>query len=97
VYVDAVVDPPIGFSLRGRSRRSHVIDVPPGATVCFYTDGLVERRDRPIDAGLADLLDAVDAVPSERVCAELMAEFVEGQPTADDVALLVMHRTDAPV
>lgn len=96
VHVDAAVDPPIGFSLRGRRRRSHVIDVPPGATVCFYTDGLVERRDRPIDVGLADLLEAVAAVPSEAVCAELMTEFVEGQPTADDVALLVMHRTDAP-
>jgi serine phosphatase RsbU (regulator of sigma subunit)/anti-sigma regulatory factor (Ser/Thr protein kinase) len=95
-YVAAAVDPPIGFSLRGRRRRSHVVEVPPGATVCFYTDGLVERRDRPIDAGLTDLLDAVAAVPSETVCAELMTEFIEGQPTADDVALLVMHRTENP-
>jgi hypothetical protein len=62
--------------------------------LCFYTDGLVERRDRPIDNGLAELLRAVAAVPSETVCAELMAEFVEGQATADDVALLVMHRTE---
>jgi hypothetical protein len=62
--------------------------------VCFYTDGLIERRDRPIDAGLADLLNAVAAVPSETVCSELMTEFVEGQPTADDVALLVVHRTE---
>lgn len=92
-FVDAVVDPPIGFSLRGRRRRSQVIQVPPGATLCFYTDGLVERRDRPIDAGLAELLDAVAAVPSETVCVELMAEFVEGQSTADDIALLVMHHT----
>ncbi|GAA3438828.1 SpoIIE family protein phosphatase [Kutzneria kofuensis] len=93
-FVDAPVDPPIGFSLKGRHRRSHVVDVPPGATVCFYTDGLIERRDRPIDAGLAELLNAVAAVPSETVCAELMTEFVEGQPTADDVALLVVHRTE---
>jgi serine phosphatase RsbU (regulator of sigma subunit)/anti-sigma regulatory factor (Ser/Thr protein kinase) len=93
-FVDAYVDPPIGFSLKGRHRRSHTIEVPPGATVCFYTDGLIERRDRPIDAGLADLLNAVAAVPSERVCAELMTEFVEGQSTADDVALLVVHRTE---
>ncbi|MFI9383156.1 SpoIIE family protein phosphatase [Kutzneria sp. NPDC052558] len=92
-FVDAPIDPPIGFALRGRSRRTHIVDIPPGATVCFYTDGLVERRDRPIDVGLSELLDAVAAVPSESVCAELMAEFVSGQPTADDVALLVMHRT----
>jgi len=94
-FVDAVVDPPIGFSLKGRRRRSQIVEVPPGATLCFYTDGLVERRDRPIDAGLAELLTAVAAVPSETVCSELMAEFVEGQATADDVALLVMHRTEA--
>jgi sigma-B regulation protein RsbU (phosphoserine phosphatase) len=93
-FVDAYVDPPIGFSLKGRHRRSHTIEVPPGATVCFYTDGLIERRDRPIDAGLADLLNAVAAVPSERVCSELMTEFVEGQSTVDDVALLVVHRTE---
>jgi serine phosphatase RsbU (regulator of sigma subunit) len=96
VFVDAAVDPPIGFSLRGRRRRSYVVEMPPGATVCFYTDGLVERRDRPIDVGLDELLAAVAAVPSEQVCAELMTEFVEGQPTADDVALLVMHRTESP-
>jgi serine phosphatase RsbU (regulator of sigma subunit)/anti-sigma regulatory factor (Ser/Thr protein kinase) len=94
-FVDAPVDPPIGFALKGRSRRSHVIEVPPGSTVCFYTDGLIERRDRPIDIGLSELLDAVAAVPSETVCEELMAEFVDGQATADDVALLVVHREDA--
>jgi sigma-B regulation protein RsbU (phosphoserine phosphatase) len=94
-FVDAVVDPPIGFSLKGRRRRSQVVELPPGATLCFYTDGLVERRDRPIDVGLAELLGVVAAVPSETVCSELMAEFVEGQTTADDVALLVMHRTEA--
>jgi serine phosphatase RsbU (regulator of sigma subunit)/anti-sigma regulatory factor (Ser/Thr protein kinase) len=92
-FVGADVDPPIGFALRGRTRRSSVVDIPPGATVCFYTDGLVERRDRPIDAGLDDLLSAVTAMPSDVVCDELMSEFVEGQTTADDVALLVMHRT----
>src|SRR5206468_3932527 len=59
VFVDAVVDPPIGFSLRGRKRRSHTFEIPAGATVCFYTDGLVERRDRPIDVGLDYLLGAV--------------------------------------
>jgi sigma-B regulation protein RsbU (phosphoserine phosphatase) len=91
-FVDAPVDPPIGFALRGRSRRSHVIEVPPGSTVCFYTDGLIERRDQPIDIGLSELLDAVAAVPSETVCEELMATFVEGHATADDVALLVVHR-----
>ncbi|QUQ64030.1 SpoIIE family protein phosphatase [Kutzneria sp. CA-103260] len=94
-FVDVPVDPPIGFALRGRPRRGRVVDIPPGATVCFYTDGLVERRDRPIDVGLSELLDAVAAVPSETVCAELMAEFVEGQATADDVALLVVHRKGA--
>jgi len=93
-FVDAPVDPPIGFALRGRSRRSRVVEIPPGATVCFYTDGLVERRDRPIDVGLSELLDAVAAVPSETVCAELMTEFVSGRPITDDVALLVMHRTE---
>ncbi|MFI9383423.1 SpoIIE family protein phosphatase [Kutzneria sp. NPDC052558] len=94
-FVEAAVDPPIGFGLRTRPRRSHTVEVPPGATVCFYTDGLIERRDRPVDDGLSELLAAVAAVSSEAVCEQLMAAFVEGQ-TADDVALLVVHREANP-
>ena len=39
-----------------RPRRNTILDLPPGATLCMYTDGLVERRDRSIDEGIRRLI-----------------------------------------
>ena len=36
-------------------RREHVTVLEPGSTVLLYTDGLVERRDRDLDDGTAEL------------------------------------------
>jgi serine phosphatase RsbU (regulator of sigma subunit) len=44
------------------SFRATQISLPPGATVALYTDGLVESRTRPIDAGLAALCHALGSV-----------------------------------
>jgi phosphoserine phosphatase RsbU/P len=43
------------------------VEVPPGAVICFYTDGLVERRGVVLDVGLERLCAAVAAEPVERV------------------------------
>jgi serine phosphatase RsbU (regulator of sigma subunit) len=40
-----------GFGRRSE-RRDHHRALPPGATLLLYTDGLVERRDTDIDAGI---------------------------------------------
>lgn len=85
-------DPPIGFDLRTRQRRSHTVDLPPGSVVCFYTDGLIERRDQPLDDSLTALLGVVSADRAEITCARLMARFVGTQSLADDAAVLVAHR-----
>ncbi|HEY9244366.1 MAG TPA: SpoIIE family protein phosphatase [Streptosporangiaceae bacterium] len=37
------------------------IDLPPGAVLALYTDGLVESRTRPLDDGLSALRDALGA------------------------------------
>ena len=94
-FVDLAPDPPIGFDLRARPRRTHAVDLPPGASVCFYTDGLVERREASIDDGLALLPKVVCADRAEITCARLMARFVGTQSLADDVAVLVAHRKAA--
>ncbi len=90
--VDLAPDPPIGFDLRLRPRHCASVDLPPGASVCFYTDGLIERRDLPIDDGLALLRTVVRADRAELTCARLMARFVGTRSLADDVAVLVAHR-----
>ena len=46
-------------------RREHVTVLDVGSTVLLYTDGLVERRDRDLDAGTAELVEVL------RGCADL--------------------------
>lgn len=89
--VDAPSDPPLGVS-GGLRRRSTTIDVPAGALLCFYTDGLVERRTTSLDVGLMRLCDAVVARPVESVSASIMGKLVGDDPPDDDIALLVLRR-----
>jgi serine phosphatase RsbU (regulator of sigma subunit) len=85
-------DPPIGLTIGLPERRTTVIELPPGGVLAFYTDGLVERRDRPVDVGMAELAAALEPGEPERVCARLMATMIGARPAQDDVALLVVHR-----
>jgi hypothetical protein len=60
--------------------------------VIFYTDGLVERRDVPIDEGFAELAGAVAGragLTAEELCDHLLAHFagVHG----DDIVILVLQ------
>ena len=73
-------------------RRTSTVDMPPGALLCLYTDGLIERREYPIDEGLARLCKAVIAEPPERACASVMGALVGGDLAPDDIALLVIRR-----
>src|SRR5215469_15919768 len=76
----------------GMRRRVTTVKVPPGALLCFYTDGLVERPETPLDEDLASLCQAVTAEPPEDVCAAVMAAMVGTESVRDDVALLVLRR-----
>ncbi|MGH3548555.1 MAG: PP2C family protein-serine/threonine phosphatase [Pseudonocardiaceae bacterium] len=49
--LDVPSDHPVGVP-GGLRRRATTITVPPGGLLCFYTDGLVERRATSLDAGL---------------------------------------------
>ena len=81
----------IGMGLRTR-RPVSTLPVPPGALLCFYTDGLVERRDELIDDGLDRLCRAVTAGPAEAACAAVMRALVGNEPARDDIALLMVRR-----
>jgi anti-sigma regulatory factor (Ser/Thr protein kinase) len=60
--------------------------------VCFYSDGLVERRDEPLGARLDQLAATVSAEPPEQVCISITGQLVGLDPSPDDVALLVLRR-----
>jgi phosphoserine phosphatase RsbU/P len=76
---------------RGARRQTATLQITPGSLLCFYTDGLIERRGQVIDDGMARLCGVVTAEPPEVACAAVMAALVGNQPAADDIALLMLQ------
>jgi serine phosphatase RsbU (regulator of sigma subunit)/integral membrane sensor domain MASE1/anti-sigma regulatory factor (Ser/Thr protein kinase) len=65
----------------------------PGATLVLYTDGLVEKRGRAIEAGLADLKAAADDAPKELddLCDHILGSL-HATDSSDDIAILALRR-----
>jgi PAS domain S-box-containing protein len=87
----------IGFAPDER-RDDHAATLPPGATLLLYTDGLVERRDSDIDAGVDRLRTALSrhhARPVADFLDSVLAEMV-GVHADDDIAVLAV-RSDSQV
>ncbi|WP_250030740.1 PP2C family protein-serine/threonine phosphatase [Paractinoplanes maris] len=75
------------------TRTSHELHLAVGATVVFYTDGLLERRDRPLDEGFATLLRALAGqshLSAEELCEHLSDTLITD--SEDDVVLAVVRR-----
>ena len=64
----------------------------PGSIVVLYTDGLVERRGRSIDEGLALLARAAEGAPREpdAFVDSLVGQLLGAEARQDDVALLAV-------
>ena len=74
-------------------RRDQQVEVERGDTVVFFTDGLIERRDDPIDDGIRRLCEALEryhARPVEDLLDAVLDEVV-GVAHADDLALLAVR------
>ncbi|MEU7971836.1 GAF domain-containing SpoIIE family protein phosphatase [Micromonospora sp. NPDC049089] len=89
--VNLAVDRPLGVGRPTVDRRTTVLDLPPGAALVLYTDGLVERRSEVIDTGIERLAGAVQSGPAEALCDHIMITTAEERPN-DDIALLVIRR-----
>jgi hypothetical protein len=82
------------------NRQEQVVTLDRGATVLLYTDGLIERRDADLDAGLERLRQALAELadrPLEELLDEVLDRLVHGRPE-DDVALVAvrLHPQDRP-
>jgi anti-sigma regulatory factor (Ser/Thr protein kinase) len=78
--------------------REGTATLPPGSTLLLYTDGLVERRDVPLDQRLDDLAEVAKRAGGsvEEVCDAVLGGVLGDSGGADDVALIAV-RTEAAV
>jgi putative methionine-R-sulfoxide reductase with GAF domain len=75
-------------------RHSTTVALPPGGLLCMCTDGLIERREFPLDEGLDRLCKAVQSGPAEAMCAAVMQALVGNEEARDDIAVLMLHRLE---
>jgi serine phosphatase RsbU (regulator of sigma subunit) len=86
---------PLGWA---SPRKQHVFSLRPGSTAVFYSDGLVETRNRGLDAGLDDLAAVAARAGAdllgqpERLLEYLVDRMLAGHEQDDDVTVLVIHR-----
>jgi phosphoserine phosphatase RsbU/P len=88
-FLDMPHDLPLGVDI-GCPRHSIRANLAQGTSICFYTDGLVERRDAPLDTGLEQLRQAMIAARAETVCATIMSRLIGRNPAPDDIAVLTL-------
>ena len=73
-------------------RRERTTELPTGSSLVLYTDGLIERRDASLDAGIARVTQAVSRLGDAD--AEATADAVvtaAGSSNEDDIAVLVLR------
>ena len=78
-------------------RKQRKFSLRPGSTAVFYSDGLVENRNRGLDAGLEELAAVAARADEdllarpERLLEYLVERMLAGHEQDDDVTVLVMH------
>lgn len=94
IAVAVVADLPLGVEL-GHPRHTVEVPLPPGAVLCMYSDGLVERRRVVVDDNIEALRSTVRPRSAESVCVDVMRRLVGTTIPEDDVAVLVVRRLPA--
>jgi serine phosphatase RsbU (regulator of sigma subunit) len=85
--------PPLGTGTKGTVVQNE-FPISPGDTVLLYTDGLIERRDEPLDVSLARLLSHVAAAKGlapEDLLDAILAAREESGSTGDDIAMVAVQ------
>jgi sigma-B regulation protein RsbU (phosphoserine phosphatase) len=88
--IELSVNPPIGVGPVVR-RSSTSIQMPLGAVMLLYTDGLVERRGESLDDGFRRLCACIKADHPEVVIHQVLRNVLGTVSPGDDVVLLAMR------
>ncbi|MCT9078453.1 SpoIIE family protein phosphatase [Streptomyces fulvoviolaceus] len=94
--VDLPPGPPLG--LGGLPFESTELDLPEGTVLSLFTDGLIESRERDVDAGHRLLCEAL-AVRSDSLdesCDRVLHALLPSGGASDDVALLLARTLGLP-
>ncbi|MEU6539195.1 SpoIIE family protein phosphatase [Streptomyces sp. NPDC047000] len=94
--VELPAGPPLG--LGGLPFESAELDLPEGTVLSLHTDGLVESRDRDVDASHTLLCTALarDSGSLEETCDRVLHALLPPGGAADDVALLLARTQGLP-
>ncbi|MFE7016171.1 SpoIIE family protein phosphatase [Streptomyces sp. NPDC057651] len=95
-FLELPTGPPLG--LGGLPFQTAELDLPEGAQLVLYTDGLIEDRRRDLDVGMELLRQALSGHPDrspEESCQAVLDELLPERPK-DDVALLIARTRGLP-
>ncbi|WP_435884616.1 SpoIIE family protein phosphatase [Streptomyces toxytricini] len=92
------VPPGMPLGVGGEPFEEVEVDLPEGALLALYTDGLVESRDHPLEEGLRGLRHALTdpARPLEDICDHVL-NTLDTRHGEDDIALLMARVQGLPV
>ncbi len=91
------VPPGMPLGVGGEPFEEVEVELPEGALLALYTDGLVESRDHPLDEGLQAFVGALTdpAAPLEDVCDHVL-NTLDTHHGEDDIALLMARVQGLP-
>ncbi|MEK0098707.1 PP2C family protein-serine/threonine phosphatase [Streptomyces sp. NPDC056121] len=92
--LDQATDPPLGARPEHVPRPQATVRYTPGDILVLYTDGLIERRDEDIDAGLSRLTDGLARyarLGPDRLADALLGHLGVPGGAQDDIALIVVR------
>ncbi|WP_424215418.1 SpoIIE family protein phosphatase [Streptomyces sp. BI20] len=91
------VPPGMPLGVGGEPFEEVEVELPEGALLALYTDGLVESRDHPLEDGLRGLRDALaDPVRPLEDVADHVLRTLETRHGEDDIALLMARVQGLP-
>ncbi|MEW2255319.1 SpoIIE family protein phosphatase [Streptomyces sp. NPDC047869] len=92
------VPPGMPLGVGGEPFEEVEVELPEGALLALYTDGLVESRDHPLDEGLQAFVGALTdpSRPLEDVCDHVL-NALDTHHGEDDIALLMARVQGLPV